>query len=219
MRILITTLLLVGLCGCGGDEQGSSEAPAAAAPGKYATPEAVLAEVERLLSRKPPDTRGFYDLVYAENELPKRIMRSNAMFVAGQIKSEALYEQFGKWTWIEDPFPVWPIDEMRIIEKSDARATAECVGYPRSEPFERPVAREVMHLVRIDDRWWVSGYSWEYVEESKWDAALRTLERQEASIERYRQKAERFAELVRSGRFATFEEANEAWTEFLLSDE
>ena len=210
-RSLTPIILLLASC------QGQTESPApASATSTSATAEALLETVRSMLLTSPPDTVGFLDLVYAETPLQERIIRWERLsHEPSQVCNMALAERFGVYSSVAEPFPIWPVDKVTVTSDQAGRAEVSCSDRPR----EGRTGREdrILYLVKLNDRWWISGYSFEYLDDYSpevVDSALEFIERL-AVIRQSR--AVEFADAVRAGRFSSFSEAKAARLSFLAT--
>ena len=210
--LLLIALALAGCCGDGEAEPIGE----AAVENRFATPEALIEGIRAALTAFPFDNVAFFDMCYGETEWQERYIASQRLFYEqSQILEEAMVEAFGeRYSTVDDPFPAWPIDEVQILENDDQRAVVLCSARPRSES-RRGATDARLYAVRIGDRWWVSGYTWEYIEELR-TINPDTLADMDDGSRRLRDLHTTFAARIRAGEFATAEEAREARDAFVF---
>jgi hypothetical protein len=150
---VMTILLFVGLSGCSGGE--SDEVVTPSVDPRYATPQAVVNEFNGFTTRTPVDYDGFFSLIYAENEIQRRIVSVMSMglrFDRFMRDFEARYNE--PWTPGGKKMDEGPNQPARVTLDEGQRATAEYVG-------DDGKAQKLM-LVKIGERWWISGFTLEY---------------------------------------------------------
>jgi hypothetical protein len=208
-------LIALALAGCGGDGEAEPTAEAGV-ENRFATSEALIEEIRAALMAFPSDNVAFFDMCYGETEWQEQYIASQRLFYGqSQILEEAMVETFGeRYSPVDDPFPPWPVDEMQILEDDGQRAVVLCSSRPRSES-RRGATDARLHAVRIGDRWWVSGYTWEYIEELR-SLSPDVLADLADGSRRLRDLHTAFAARIRAGEFATAEEAREARDEFVF---
>jgi hypothetical protein len=217
-RLTVLLALAVLLpAGCGGGDRKSDETAAQdpVSTAQRPTPEALLGALRAALNASPPKYDAFHDLWYAENEAQRKFLEVERLahdYV--QILDAAMMDRFGeRWSSIEDPFPIWPVDEMRIVTSERDRAEALCSDRPRGE--SRQGRRDLrLYMVRIGDEWFASGFTWEYRPDFPAADSIIYEERMMGYQRQHRDLAIEYADLIRSGAFDTPRDARRGFIPF-----
>jgi hypothetical protein len=149
------------LTGCGGgDDAESTEVQAVLAPPvdpRFASAEALLDYYNELAMREPAiDPEPLFDLLYAENDLQKRLIQVAESISLYMRLEQAVWDRFGDT--IEPSAPHPPLtpnpQPAQFTSRDSDRATAAEIDAAGKE--------RTLYFVRVGDRWWLSGYTLEY---------------------------------------------------------
>lgn len=192
------------IIGCTTKEDGSTTETANENT-PFATPEALVQRITALMERDQPDLESYYALVYAENQAQRDYLRfTREWTIPLREVDRATRRRFGTGMFDEvQEDTVSPLYNVQVAQVSEGRATA--VYNTRSGE------QRELHLVRIELRWWISGYSWEY--RPDFDAAAYAEAADGASG--LGQKIRRLLERLEVGEFESPEEIKEAFHETL----
>ena len=124
---------------------------------RFATADGLLGHYNQLITGEPVDLRGAYALYYAESEKQSRIidlMRNSFVdFIELQL---AILERFGD----DLPFnQAAMIEKQRPQRAAMTRRTDDRCQATASLPDG---TEQTIRLVKIGERWWISGYTFEY---------------------------------------------------------
>jgi hypothetical protein len=158
-RRSFTLLLLCGIAwtatGCGSqDDQPSSQA---SADPRFVSAEALIEHLNRVILSHPVDAGEFESLFYAENDKQRDLL---GIFSASLMTIELdramldrfdeLFDEAAGPNGLEYKFA----QPARLYRPGTDRAEARAVDW-LDEAWN-------FHLVKISDRWWISGYTFEY---------------------------------------------------------
>jgi hypothetical protein len=195
----VLLLMLLALGACSADTASGDDADP-----RFATAEALVEHFNALNTKQPSDLPGILSLYHLESDFQRKKWELLNRTVASHEHDVdvAMYEKFGQ------PL-IWSKNSKRVactpaVLTNVAELRAEGV-YNDWLGVERP-----LHLIKIGDHWWVSGYTLEYAtdtdkrefNEEFMDAALEW----ENSMDFLPALAAR----IRSGEFTTAEEARQA---------
>ena len=171
--IATTTVLIAGawcvalIAGCGAETKENEQSEQSKQPvdPRFATPEAIVKQYNNRITQDPPDIGGMLDFVYAENEFQQRVVSvldsiSAMLELHGEVK-----QRFGTGLIPEEELED-PPQPVTLDERNGERATASSQNN-----------NETIHLVRYKNRWWVSGYTFEYDPEMSDREELTQLEK------------------------------------------
>jgi len=156
--VLAGGAVLLSLAGCGGtqaEEQVAAPPPPPTDP-RFATPEALIDFFNLQNSKWPPDVRGIHALFYAENDVQKRVISALEQYFAIFDFFAALHERFGS-----------PL-EAEVVEKLTANSAEHAVlkkvddRRGKAESTLEDHSTRLLYLLQYENRWWISGYSFEY---------------------------------------------------------
>jgi hypothetical protein len=195
-------LAMIGLCGCsGGDDSATAaEQDASSVDPTRANARALFDHIQSICNLEHPDAEAYYALVHTETPKQKIWIAfvSNVLLPRTRF-AKACYEKFGEYPLIGQAM-VWEIAGS-IWKKEDAdRAEIECTN---DHGVKSP-----LHLVRIGDQWWISGYTFEYAKHIGFDEP--GFDKMTQSLPGIGPYIDRVTSRVRNGAFATLEEAEEA---------
>lgn len=208
IRILLCSILAISmLAGCGSDSVDNQQSNISIVDPRFATAEALVAHITSLTERDSPDFRAYYDLFYPETPAQEAWDRFADEYILPTSEFELeVYKQFGEEADIEiAKFDYYRFNNLRLVENSEFRAKALFDSEVRD-------TKEI-YLIKVDNRWWVSGYTWEYL--STFDAekiyeAARTSLGQKKYIDKV-------INLVKEGTFPTVQAAREAYQNAISS--
>ena len=200
--------ILVGIAaGCGGKSDDSGANPAASAVDPhFATAEALVEYFNSLTTREPVDDATVLSLFYAENDLQQRLIELNRISLPLLAVGAAMHERFQAPVDPTDPkaFISLPNEPAKIVDRSDQRAAAEYKNWDKSI--------EKLQLVKIGNRWWFSGYTYEHHPAYK-AAKPEQLTLVEMGTRAMAAVAPSIAARVRTGELRTAEDTRKALTD------
>ena len=146
---------LLLLAGCGEVEQ-AEQPPEPRMESRYTSAEALIDYYNSFASIDPVVFSEYVKLLYAENDLQEQLVDRYRKSIPGTILSSAVRQRFDE-SLVHDSynFTTKPNQSpARLVENSGDRAQAAYVN---------TMGRNArLHLVKIGDRWWISGYTLEY---------------------------------------------------------
>jgi hypothetical protein len=148
-------LIALGLCFSGCSEKPEAPAAPAAVDPRFATAAALLAHYNSITTREPVDIVAAYDLCYAENDFQRRYIDASRRMLPFCELDRLMFEKFGECF---DPkrkaHLLAPDQPASMTRDAEQRAEAKFID-SEGDP-------ETLHLVRVGDRWWVCGFTFEY---------------------------------------------------------
>lgn len=161
MRTTTTATLLIALslaaAGCG---ESQAPAPAPRAPAvdpRFASADALLEHYNDLTSGGPRvEAAAVLDLMYAENDVQKKLLAATREVLPLMELEQAMWERFGEGLNVgRGKAPLAAKNQpAQMARREEARAEAT--------ELEDDGSESTVHLVRMGDRWWISGYTLEY---------------------------------------------------------
>lgn len=199
-RLILCPAVMLILFACGGSD------PAANAQSSEPEVDPRFASAEALIDHFNDLNRGevinFHDeiaLYYAENDFQQRIIGALRYMAFTQDLQNACQRRFGM------PLgPSWDFytENAKLTQVEGERARALATGETATE-------RE-LYLVKIGDRWWLSGYTFEYSDEYSDPVGLEFMESSAHWLERF---VPRIVQRIENGDFSSVEEVREAFAE------
>lgn len=150
----VLAIAAIGLSGCGGSPQPAAPEAPAVDP-RYATAEALVEHYNGCMTRPPRDLRTMKGLVYAENEIQRQALAIMDMMVVTQEFARAFEARFNE---------PWSRQLSESDKKADQPARLTRVDAQRAdgEYVSGKGEKSKLMLVKVGDRWWISGYTYEY---------------------------------------------------------
>lgn len=199
--------LVVSGCGEAATEQ-TVESTGPIIDARYQTANALVNYAKDLLDQTPPDVETFhYELFYWENEDQQVWELHNAVIVLpNALLSNDLKVKFGE-TFIV-PLP------LQDLEIRDTTLTNNEGGRAEGVFYDTDGRERVLHLVEIEGRWWISGYTFEYAGGdfiNNIGGSIDDLNEFNAILLRYRPVVIEIRNRLHNGEFKTIDEANRAF--------
>ena len=179
------------VAGCGAETKDDKQPQQQVDP-RFATAEALIEQFNEINKRQPPDLEAELALYYAENDFQRDILDAIRLTHYQVQLNTAAQNQFG------EPFnPDVNLfgETASIKERNGRRAVAEAIGNNQKRD---------LHLVRMDGRWWISGYTYEYTDEFE-DRKMLDLMKRLAKV--YEAIVPTFVTRVNNGEFDTLQDA------------
>lgn len=152
-----SVLLPLALGGCGGTEAQEVETPPPPpVDPHYASAEALIDYFNAQNSKWPPDVRGINSLFYAETDMQRRVIAALRDYLAVFDFFAAIQERFGSRL------------EAEVIEKLTANSAEHASLKEFKDQRGKAVSTlengstRMLYLLQYENRWWISGYSFEY---------------------------------------------------------
>lgn len=156
----VVGIFMLSLAACsgensGGEQSASASTAAATVDPRFASAEALLQYCNQITTTDPVNPAAQIELVYAENELQQQLLRFMRSVIPITDLDRRMFEKFREG-WIPgNTKPMTAPDKPAVMISNDSsRAQAEYQN-DKGEP-------QTLQLVKIGDRWWVSGYTYEY---------------------------------------------------------
>ena len=201
--MLCCTLTISVFAGCSTDSTNEQQSKVDQVDPRFATSEALVAHISSLTEQDEPDFRGYYDLFYPETAAQESWDRFADEYIlpTTEFHFEVMH-RFGSGADDEKSTGspgFWRTKNLRLVENGEYRAKAVFESRIRDD--------EDIYLIRIDGRWWVSGYTWEY--HPMFDAeAVNERARMIIGLRRY---IDEVIEALRADEFSTAKEARQAF--------
>lgn len=146
---------MLTLSACGGSETEQTAVQPPPVDPRFASADALLETFNHIITQPRVDPIAWHSLIYAENDLQRRLLACMREGVPFDNLEQTVYEKFGEhFTPGRKSPPLAPDKPSRIIEYNDQRVTAEGINTD-GKTYKT-------YFVQIGDRWWVSGYTMEY---------------------------------------------------------
>jgi hypothetical protein len=184
---------IIGALGCAKHEPGKSTALEHTLDADYSTPESVIMQLAALESTDPIDVGAITALYHAENDLQTRLVHWYRLSASMCELDAALEKRFAES--LDPKVPnAWRYEPRGklTIRKNDGT---------RAEAAPSDGTDETVHLVKIGDRWWISGYTLEYKPDD--DGTFDSLEMLIPYLARRAVPATAIAQRVRNGEFGS----------------
>ena len=201
--VLVWFSLLL-LAGCGEIEQ-TEQPREPQVESRYTTSEALITYSNSLTRRDPVNFGEWSKLLYAENDLQRRLIQGYKAALPVLDLSTAVRQRFNE-SLVEDSdnFTTTPSREpARIVEHDGDRAQAVYVDATGRDGR--------LYLVKIGDRWWISGYTLEYDPLEKTDP--QSMAKSEVYVGLYAAISPGLLQRLQGGEFETIQQFRAARTD------
>ncbi len=201
MTLLLSALAIVP-AGCGGDEPAAVEQPLPQVDPRFVSAEALVAHYNQLASEAEiVDARSVMALYYAETDVHRGLIDVSTQFISMLEYDLAMWEQFGQGITPRKDGPRLARNQKpaRITEPGDERAV---VAYTNGLGESK-----ALQLVKVGERWWISGYTLEHDPEV---APMSSLPEKFGGVLPNAAVAPSVTARIRNGEFATAAEADGA---------
>lgn len=187
------------LPGCGAEAPPPVEV--VAVDPRFESAEALVSYFNEINRMDPPDFEAEFALYHLENDLQRDLHQIARMMILQHQFETALTDRFGdEHTSSLSTYP----ETATMTEENGDRAVARAVGKG---------GKRELHLVRIGDRWWISGYTHEY--DPDIDADEMPIEELKKIVAVLQAVVPTFAARVRAGTYATYEDAMESYVQMI----
>lgn len=158
---LLPVVIVLLLNACGGSEPEETVVQTPTVDPRFATADAILDTHNAIVTQSPRvDLNAWLDLVYAENDVQRRLLATMRIQIQYFILEQAVFDKFGEHLNPDSKSPPFAPDEpSTMTEYENQRAIAEGVSTDGS--------RYKTYFVQIGDRWWISGYTMEHDPDAK----------------------------------------------------
>jgi hypothetical protein len=154
--ILTATFLLIAT-GCGAEaETASADAAPPQVDPRFATAQSLADHYNTIATVLPPRLPELVPLFHVENEFQRKklqLMREIAASPYYELEVE-MYRRFGEGFVKSKRTKVRPASPAKLTKIEDLRAEG---WFKDTRGKQRP-----LHLIAVDGRWWISGYTLEY---------------------------------------------------------
>jgi hypothetical protein len=194
--------LVFYLCSCSdGDDHATptEQQPSVVTDPVRTSAHALFDYVQSISNQEYADAEAYFVLVYTETAKQKVWMDFiQNMELPNNRFGKACQARFGELPLLRGGI-VWKIASFRWQKEDADRAVIECVN---DHGVKWP-----LHLVKVGDQWWISGYTFEYGNNGFDQPGFERLGRTMPGIGSY---IDAVAVRVRNGEFATLKEAEKA---------
>ena len=199
---VISLLAIIQLCGSGCAKPEEEAAVQADSAYGFSSAAALLNHYNSITTREPVDIVAAYDLCYAENDFQQRYIKTSRRMKPFAELDRAMLDTFGECFDPKRKKHMLSADQAATITREDEqRAEAQFVNSDGES--------KTLHMVKVGDRWWVSGFTFEYDPQvSKYKQDFSVLER---LTDAFAAAAPAVTEGIRSGKIATAAEARSAF--------
>jgi hypothetical protein len=204
------TCALLTLSGCGGAESEAVAQEPQVDP-RFATADALLAHYNSIATRDPVNPDAMMELMYAETPAQQQFINLASLMMPLAKLDHAMFEQFGECLEPKDKrHQLSPDEPARMSKREDSRCQAEFTDHAGD--------KITLYLVRVGDRWWVSGYTFEY------DPDIQRTMKESTDLSKYEQElqtigtvAQSLIARIRASEFKTADEARKAYIDSIVS--
>ncbi len=194
--------IIVPLSACSGKESEPGVIHPPPVDPRFASADALLETFNHIITQPRVDPVAWHDLIYAENDLQRRLLACMREAVPFDNLEQTVYEKFGEhFTPGRKSPPFAPDKPSSIIEYNDQRVTAEGIN------TDGKIYKT--YFVQIGDRWWVSGYTMEYDPVAK--EGIENLDALERVVALLAAAAPAVLNNIESGEITSVEEARVAF--------
>lgn len=153
--LLITIVILLNACDGSEPEETAIQAPAV--DPRFVSADAMLETYNNIITQAPRvDPHKIFSFMYTENDTQKAMLKSISSTIPYLELDQVVFERFGECLNPKDKIaPLAPDSPAAITERNGQRAIAEGIDAEGD--------KYTVHLVQIGERWWVSGYTLEYL--------------------------------------------------------
>ena len=153
--VAILTAVTLILNACGDDEDEDASAAQESVDPRFATAQALLDHFNTLNTRLPPDIANLIPLYHIETDFQRKRLQLLQQSLGPVYDFEvAMYARFG------EAF----VPANRSKTRACTPAVMRVFGEQRAEGEYKDRWGKIrpLHLIKVGDRWWVSGYTLEY---------------------------------------------------------
>ncbi len=206
-RLAVFAFAIVPVACDGGS--ATHEQTRTASDSRFASAEALIDYYNSISLRGAAAGASWLDLIYAETDLQRRLRYQDSLAGRMHHVDVLMFERFGES--LRDPgkgdYLLRPLGPGAVLVENDgARAFADLTDGKRT-------ARRALYLVKVGERWWISGYTFEYsMSESDAEEIARTSEVYELMVE----AVEGIEPRLRAGEFSTAAAVRDAYKEALF---
>ena len=204
------TCALLTLTGCGSGESEAVAQEPQVDP-RFATADALLAHYNSIATRDPVNPDAMMELMYAETPAQQQFINLARLTIPQAKLDHAMFEQFGECL---DPkekrHHLSPDEPAHMSKREESRCQAEFTDHSGD--------KITLYLVRVGDRWWVSGYTFEY------DPDLRSVMKESTDLSKYERElqaagtiAQSLASRIRTGEFKSADDARKAYVDAIVT--
>src|SRR5690349_11787942 len=123
---------------------------------RFASAEALLEYYNSLTTREPVDMIAVYNACYAENDVQRQYIDASRQLQPFAELDRLMFQKFGEcFNPKSKSHMLAPDKPAKMIKLEGQRAEAELINSDGET--------QTLRLVQIGDRWWVSGYTFEYL--------------------------------------------------------
>lgn len=198
LKIALAALPAIALSGCGGAEEPDETAvqPPQIDP-RFATAESLVNHLNAIVNGATIDPATIDEILYPENDAQRKLVDVFRLAISTLAVDREMIEQF------DETFDDEAVTGLELPFESAARITSSNADRARAKAVDWLGEKWDLHLVRMANRWWISGYTFEY------DPAWKDVEPEIAELLTYltltipssRRTALEMAPRVRAGEF------------------
>jgi hypothetical protein len=176
---------------------------------RFGSAEALVGTFNGLTANDPVDVEAVFELVRVENERQQTLLNVLRLAEPVQPLEQAMHAQF------KQPLDRTPPSELGLRSNASARL-ARNEGERATAICKKADGRSAtIHLVRYDNRWWISGNTWEQDPELKKAGEVDLFVR-ETTLRALGKITREYSGRVRAGEFKTVDAARKAIHEAMI---
>lgn len=152
--LLIAIGLSLGACGGSEPEEAATQTPTV--DPRFASADAMLETYNQIITQPRVDPYAWHELFYIENETQKAMLEAVQADFPYLELDQVVYEHFGECLNPKMKSAPFAPDLPAVMkERNGQRSIANGIDADGD--------KYIVHLVQIGDRWWISGYTLEYL--------------------------------------------------------
>jgi hypothetical protein len=176
---------------------------------RFASAESLLTHYNSITTRDPVDSNSAFELFYAENDLQRRYIDATRKMTPVAELDYLMFQTFGEGWLTTRKKPMLAPDQPAKMTKVDAqRAEARFVD-------SEGKSKNLM-LVKVGDRWWVSGYSIEHDRDKEVQESLKQIDQLDRISTELGAAAPKIAAQIRDGTIKSAKDARQALAQAVI---
>ncbi len=156
IRNLLLIAIVISLNACGGSEPEETTAQTTTVDPRFATAEAMLETYNQIITQPRVDPYAWLELFYIENETQKAMLEAVRADFPYLELDQVVFEHFGECLNPKMKTAPFAPDLPAVMTESNGQRSI-------ANGIDADGDKYIVHLVQIGDRWWISGYTLEYL--------------------------------------------------------
>lgn len=154
-RNVLLMAIMLSLNACGSEPEDAATQTPTVDP-RFASADAILETYNQIITQSHVDPHAVFSLMYTENDKQQAMLDTVIADIPYLELDQIVFERFGECINPKNKTaPLAPDSPASFTERNGQRAIAKGIDADGD--------KYTLHLVQIGDRWWVSGYTLEYL--------------------------------------------------------